>query len=92
MKYENLKNINPMSIYLKTKDVALTQKATALEFNLNEYSFRLKTLNELEEKLASSTDTVEKFFYSDQIKITSIRVAELEKEMDSLIEELGGVL
>ena len=92
MKYENLKNINPMDIYLKTKNVALTQKATTLEFNLNEYSFRLNSLNELEEKLASSTDTVEKFFYSDQIKITSIRVAELEKEIDTLIEELGGVL
>ena len=92
MKYENLKNINPMGIYLKTKDVALTQKATSLKFNLNEYSFRLNSLTELEEKLSSSTDTVEKFFYSDQIKINKERISILEKEVDILIEELGGVL
>lgn len=92
MKYENLKNINPMGIYLKTKDVALTQKATSLEFNLSEYSFRLNSIDELEEKLSSSLDSVEKFFYTDQIKINKERVADLEKEIDALLQELGGVL
>lgn len=91
MKYEKI-NIDPMGIYLKTKNVALTQKATSIEFKIKEYSFNLNSINELEEKLSSSSDTVEKFFYSDQIKMKKERLSILEKEIDSILEELGGVI
>lgn len=91
MKYENL-NIDAMEIYRKTKNVALTQKATSIEFKIKEYSFNLNSITELEEKLSTSSDSVEKFFYSDQIKMKKERLSILEKEIDSLIEELGGVL
>ena len=91
MKYENL-NIDAMEIYRKTKNVALTQKATSVEFKIKEYSFILNSINEIEEKLSSSKDNVEKFFCTDQIKMKKERVSILEKEIDVLIEELGGVL
>lgn len=91
MKYENL-NIDAMEIYRKTKNVALTQKAASIEFKLKEYSFSLNSINELEEKLSTSSDNIEKFFCTDQIKMKKERVSILEKEIDALLQELGGVL